>query len=137
MDKAYHVVERFTIDRDARMALLDHAFEDLGKRCLHVECNDVHTRDHYVCSSAVVNLQNIADEDALMRAQQMRTFRGRFLDHFIDGLAQAIAIAWAPDQAQKAAEWREGPIVFRLAAGLGRLGFVHGRTASGSIDRLT
>src|SRR6516165_9705823 len=117
MDKAYHVVERFTIDRDARMALLDHAFENLGKRCLHVECNDVHTRHHHVRSGPVVNLQNIADEDALMRAQQMRTSRGRFLDHFIDGLAQAIAITWTPDQAQKTAEWREGPIVFRLTPG--------------------
>ena len=48
VDEADHVIERLAIDRHARMAVLDHAFDDFGKRLLDIERDDIDARHHDV-----------------------------------------------------------------------------------------
>ena len=54
VDEADHVVERFAIDRHARVALLDHAAHHIGERRLDVERHDVDARHHDVGGGLVV-----------------------------------------------------------------------------------
>ena len=109
VDEADHVVERFAIDRDARMALLDHAFDDLGERRLDIERHDVDARHHDVGGGAVVALEDVADQHPLMRAERIGTVGRRLFDHLVDGLAQAFAVALPADQPQQAAQTAQKP----------------------------
>jgi hypothetical protein len=64
-----------------------------------------------------VHFQNIANEHPFMPAQWLvAVVSGRFLDHFVKGLAQALAIARASDQAKKIAQTRKGSVVLGLNA---------------------
>src|SRR5271163_1686851 len=108
------------------MALLDHTFNDLDERRFDIERDDVGARNHYVRSGPVVNFENIADEDAFMRAQRVRAVDERLLDHFVDGLAQALAVARTPDQPKEVTQTSKRPIGLPLAVTLRRLGITHG-----------
>ena len=98
MDKADHIVQRFAIDGDPRMALLDHTFNHLGERCLDMERNDVDAWHHDVCSRPIVNFENISDQDALLRAERMGAVGVGLLDHFVDCFSQALTFARTPDE---------------------------------------
>ena len=56
VDEADHVVQRLAIDRHARMAVLDHAFDDFGKRLVDIERDDIDARHHDVAGVALVHL---------------------------------------------------------------------------------
>ena len=58
--------------------------------------------DH-VRSRPVVYFENVANQDALMRAQRVGTFGGGLLDHLVDRIAQALTVARTPDQPQEVA----------------------------------
>ena len=127
MDEADHVVERLAIDRHPRMALLDHAFDDLGKRRFDVERDDVDARHHDVRGGLVVHLENIADQHPLMAAQRVGVVGGRLLDHLVDRFAQALAVARPPDQPKQVAQTARRTARARAGRQLaGRLGIAHG-----------
>src|ERR1051325_11564241 len=67
MHEADHVIERLAVDRHARVAVLDHAFDDLGEGLIDVERDDIDTRHHHVSRRAVMALQNVADQYPLLR----------------------------------------------------------------------
>ena len=67
VDKADHVIERLAIHRHARMAVLDHAFDDFGERLIDVERDDVDARHHDVGGIEVMHLQDVADQQPLLR----------------------------------------------------------------------
>ena len=125
MDEADHVIERFAIHRNPRMTLLDHAFDDLGKRRFGIERDDVDARHHDVGSRLVMDFEDVADQQPLVAAQRLGIVVGWLLDHFIDGLAQALPVALAPKEAEKVAQAGERPIVSGLAATTWRLGVAH------------
>ena len=108
------------------MTLLDHAFDDLGKRRLGVERHNVDARYHHVGGSLVVDFKDITDQQPFVAAQRMGVVGGGLLDHFIDGFAQALAVSWAADQPEKVAQTGKGPILPGLAATSWGLGGTHG-----------
>ena len=71
MDEADHVIERLAIDRNARMTLLDHAFDDLGKRRLDIERDDIDARHHHIGGRLVMHFEDIADQHPLVAAQRV------------------------------------------------------------------
>jgi hypothetical protein len=85
------------------MALLYHTFHYLREGRLNVERDNVDTWHHHIRSRPVVDFENVADQDALMRAERMGTFSGGLLDHFVDRIAQALTVARTPDQPQEVA----------------------------------
>jgi hypothetical protein len=50
-----------------------------------------------------MDFEDIADQDAFMRAKRVGVLGGGLLDHFVDRIAQALTIARTPDQPQKIA----------------------------------
>ena len=113
------------------MALLDHAADDLGERRLDIERHDVDARHHDVGGGPVVALEDVADQHPFLRAERIGTVGRRLFDHFVDGLAQAFAVARPPDQPQQAAQPGKATIVLGLAA-FGRLGIGHRETDTAS-----
>src|SRR6516162_4915417 len=87
VDEADHIVERFAIDGDPRMALLYHTFYYLGKGRLDIERYNVDPWHHHVGSRPTVDFENVANQYALMRAERVRILSGRLLDHLVDRLA--------------------------------------------------
>ena len=85
------------------MALLYHTFHYFREGRLKVERDNVDTWHHHVCSRPVVDFENVADQDALMRAERVGTFGGGLLDHFVDSTAQALTVTRTPDQPQEVA----------------------------------
>jgi hypothetical protein len=85
------------------MALLYHTFHYLREGRLDVERHNVDAWHHHVRSRPVVDFENVANKDALMRAERVGTFSGGLLDHFVDRIAQALTVARAPDQPQEVA----------------------------------
>src|SRR6516162_1917255 len=125
MDKADNIIERLAVHWNPRVSLDHHAFDHLGKRRFGIERNDVYAGHHYVSRRLVMDFEDIANQQPLMATQRVSIVGVRFLDHLIDGFAQALAVARAPDQAEKVAQTREGPIASGLAATTGRLGVAH------------
>src|SRR6516164_10365058 len=103
VDETDHIVERFAIDGDPRMALLYHTFDYHREGRLDIESDNVDAWHHHVRSRPVVDFENVADQDALMRAERVGTFGGGLLDHFDDRIAQALTVARTPDQPQEVA----------------------------------
>ena len=50
-----------------------------------------------------VDFEDVADEDALMRAERVRILGGWLLDHLVDRLAKALAVAGTSDQPEEIA----------------------------------
>src|SRR5215472_6758163 len=136
VDEANHVVECSPIDGNSRMTLLYHTFNYLREGRLDVERDNIYAWHHHVSSRPVVDLEYVADEDALVRTERVGALGRRFLDHFVDRLAQALAVARPSDQPKKVAQTCERSTGLSLAAALGRLGIAHGKTVARSMCRL-
>src|SRR5215471_11451636 len=134
VNEADHVVQRLAIDRNARVTLLDHTRDDLGEGRLDVERDDVDTWHHDISRRPVVHFQDISDENALMPAQRFAVVRARFLDHLVEGLTQAFAVAWTSDHAKKIAQPRKGSFVLWLIGTTGRFGIAHGSADWGAVN---
>ncbi len=109
VDHADHVVERFAIDRIARMRLgLDQA-HDLVERRVGGDADDVDARHHDVGHGLVAQLQDVGQQHPLVVADR-RVALGRLLDQLLDRLAHRLVLlapAQAPqDGAQQAAARR-------------------------------
>jgi len=104
------------------VALLDHEFHDFGERGFDIECDDVNAWHHDIRGGLVVHFQDVADQHPLVFAQRPRVVDCRLINHPVESLAQALAIAGTPDQPKEIAQRRERPI--RLACWR-RLGITH------------
>src|SRR6516164_5445127 len=103
VDEANHIVECSLIDGNPRMTLLYHTFNYLREGCLDVERDNIDAWHHHVRSRPIVDLEYVADEDTLVRTERVGAFGRGFLDHFVDRLAQALAVARPSDQPDKVA----------------------------------
>ena len=74
---------------------------------LDIERDDVDARHHDVGGGAVVDLQDVADQEPLLRAERVAVVERRLLDHRVDRLAQALAVARPADQPQQVAQARK------------------------------
>ena len=123
--EADHVVERLAIDRHARVAVLDHAFDDFGERLVDVERDNVDARHHDVCGVTAVPFQDVADQHPLLRGNRAAEFGRCGRDQRIERLALAARPA---QQSEKRAYTRKRPgmfRMFRLAVACRRLGIAH------------
>ena len=122
MDEADDVVERLAVDGHTRMAMLDEQFDQVAKRLLDIERDDVDARHHHVSGAAVVNFEDVADQDPLLRRDRTFFVAARLGDHSVDRLAR---IARPPDQPQQAAQAPHRAEMLGMAVTTGRLGFTH------------
>ena len=102
VDHADHVVERFAIDRIARMRLGLDQPHHLVERRVGGDGADIDPRHHDVGHGLVAQLQDVGEQDALVFADR-RIALGRLLDQLLDRLAHRLVLLAAP---QRAAGWR-------------------------------
>ena len=103
VDHADHVVERFAIDRVARMGLGLDQPHDLVERRVGGDADDVDARHHDVAHRLVAQLQDVGQERALVVADR-RIALGRLLDQPFDGFADRLVLFAAAQAAQEGAQ---------------------------------
>ena len=103
VDHADHVVERFAIDRVARMRLGLDQPHHLVERRVGGDADDVDPRHHDVAHRLVAQLQDVGEQDALVLADR-RIALGRLLDQLLDRLADRLVLLAAAQPAQDGAQ---------------------------------
>ena len=85
MDHAPGVVERFVVDRQARVARGAETIEHLAQRRIERERDDVGARHHHVLDPDVVKGENVLEDRALLRRELLAR---ALLDYVLDVVAR-------------------------------------------------